>query len=246
MANKWILATFFFFPALSYASTIDLYLSGGAAFSNLTTNKNIQINNFVTNTYDTESNNTTSFLGGVGVGHSFENIYQKPFSLSLGVMAYYLNFGKFEGIEYPFSNAGQFDTLRYQFEAESFVTMIESHLAYTKYALEPFILLGIGASWNHLYNYSNTPTDPNGSAVSSPDVNSSTKTSFAYEAGLGVQYMLSKNQKNHAQWLVSLDYRYLNSGKGELGSFPSQTVDDSLSINDLDTQAVVLTLKVTV
>jgi hypothetical protein len=247
MLKKWIGLIALPLSCVTHANMVDVYLSSGASFSRLANNEYIQINDVVTNQFITDKKNVTSFIGGAGVGHTFENIYHKPISIAFSLMGYYTNFDHIKGLEYPFINAEQLDSLSYQFKAESAALMVESRFRYTQYAWQPFLLLGIGASWNHLYNYSEFPTDPNGSAVATnTDVDGHTMAAFAYEVGIGIQHLLFTTEKYKAQWIASLDYRYMNFGKGQLGDFTFQTVDDPLTINHLDTQALMFTLEVSV
>jgi len=248
LLRKWIGLIALPVSFASHANIMDVYLSGGASFSRLSNNEYIQINNSVTNEFDTDKKNVTSFLGGLGVGHTFENINQKPIAIAFSLMGYYTNFHHIEGIEYPFVNASpSMDTLDYQFKAESSALMVESRLRYTQYAWVPFLLVGLGASWNHLYDYSESPSNAASTAVATnTHVDSHTNTAFAYEVGAGIQHLLFTTEKYKARWFASLDYRYMNFGKGELGNLTFQTADDPLTIKNLDTQAIVFTLEVSV
>jgi hypothetical protein len=71
-------------------------------------------------------------------------------------------------------------------------------------------------------------------------------TSFAYELGVGVERQLFINSSNAFQYFLSLDYRYINNGKGELGSSAAQTTSDRLQISNLSVQTIMAMLKVTV
>jgi hypothetical protein len=65
-----------------------------------------------------------------------------------------------------------------------------------------------------------------------------TKNSFAYEVCFGVQRQFYKTTASRIY--ASLDYRYFNMGKGQLGSFPAQTASNRIHIDNLYTQAVTL------
>ena len=98
-----------------------------------------------------------------------------------------------------------------------------------------------------MYGYSETPTDPASSAAPVPQgFSDNTSTSFAYEVGIGLQRQFFNSNRYNIKYLASLDYRYMNFGTGQLGSFPSQTSGERLQISPLELQAVVFTLKASI
>lgn len=151
-----------------WASKADVYASGGATFSNLTNVTAVQINNNVTNNYHANTSVSTQPLLGLGIGHTFNNIFNRSLDLSLSLAGYYANFSNIQGTEYPFANVGNFDTLSYQFKAYSLSLMIEPRLIYTQYIWQPFLLAGIGSAWNRLYSYNETSSNSSSSAASVP------------------------------------------------------------------------------
>jgi hypothetical protein len=60
--------------------------------------------------------------------------------------------------------APDFPTMDYSYRRSSKVAMLESRLMVTRTTWQPYILVGVGSAWNRLSHYSETPTDPNGSA----------------------------------------------------------------------------------
>lgn len=235
----------FAFFAPCYAEKIDFYLTGGPAITKLKNTNSVAINHFVVNNYNTHQDAVWGGILGVGVGHVFQHLFNHPIDVSLGVADYSINLGRVQGVEQPFVNDSNFDTLNYKFNAKSNALMIESKLFYTLQKWKIFGLAGIGHAWNDLYNYSETPTDPNASAAMVPQLFSShTQNAFAYELGIGVQHELFKDTQHKIQYAGSIDYRYFRLGKGELGSFPAQTTSDRLCINNLYTQGILFSLNV--
>jgi opacity protein-like surface antigen len=246
LKKELFLATFLFLPLTSFANVIDAYLSGGATFSWLTNDKTVQISPFVTNKYDADNDLEVGPLGGIGIG--FTRVFNPRVAGFFSLAGYYVNFDKVDGTEHPFVNAGSdFDTLSYQFRAESFALLAEGRLFYAALAWQPFILVGVGVSWNELYDYSEAPSGPGSTAESVPHVfGDHTEAAFAYEVGLGIQYNSGCGfacTDPTSAWKVSLDYRYMNMGKGQLGNFPGSTLNNSITISDLSTQALVLTVQ---
>jgi opacity protein-like surface antigen len=226
-----------------YANKLDIYLMGGPSFSKISNNRYVQINQYEINQYNTSSTSHTQPLFGLGIAHSFDN-FTIPFRLSLGVSAYYTSFGTTNGTEYPFANDGIFDSLNYQFDSKSITAMLETHLTYASYSWQPYGILGVGVAWNHLSGYSETPTVPTESAASSLyPFNNHTKTSFAYELGLGVEKEIYKDNDHHIQYFLSLEYRYMNLGKGELGTQSLPHSNDGLQVSNLQKQLILFALK---
>jgi len=260
-ANKIITTTailFFFVHANAYAGGNEMYqffrhhmeafISAGGAFSNLSNDETLRINSFVVNRYATNTNSQIEPLTGLGIGYVFNDIYEidnRPFDLNLNLSAYYLNFDKVKGTEYPFVNAGSFDTLNYQFSADSTFIMIEPRLLYTINCWQPYLLLGIGVSSNRLDSYNEEPTNSAGGAAPVPIMfGGHTMNAFAYEAGFGVQRQIFADQTNKLYYFLSLDYRYINLGEGQLANFPAKTSGSHLTVSQLDTQSIMLSLRV--
>lgn len=228
------------------ASTVNVKLSGGTNFPRLSNNTSLNLNNIVVNRYVTDKSTQTEPLVGLGASYTFKHIAQQPLNLNLGLSAYYLNLGKIKGLEHPFSNLGDFDTLQYQFNANSYSLMLEPTLVYTCYTWQPYVLAGIGLAWNRLMNYNESPSDPSLSAAPVPTAfKSQTITRFAYEVGLGVQHVIFNDARHKLQYSMALDYRYFNLGSAEFNNFPAITTGNHLKVSSLATQAIVFSLQAT-
>jgi hypothetical protein len=227
-----------------YASNIDIFLMGGTAVSKTANNNYVGINPYVVNSYQTNTRTLIQPLLGVGIAHTFIN-FIRPINISVGLSGYYADLGKIQGTEYPFINDGIFDSLDYKFRAQSWSVLAESRLAYTQYDWQPYALAGVGAAWNHLYSYDETPTIPSESAQASPyPFANHTSAAFAYEFGVGIQKQLYSDLTQHIQCFLALDYRYMNSGQGNLGSSTAQTTHDRIHVSNLQMQALLLSLKI--
>jgi hypothetical protein len=89
------------------------------------------------------------------------------------------------------------------------------------------------------------PSDPSLTAAAATDTfEGKTTASFAYEAGIGVQRTIFKDPNHDLEYSLSMDYRYLNLGKGKLGT--TQNTNHALYISNLNLQALTLSLKVTI
>ena len=72
----------------------------------------------------------------------------------------------------------------------------------------PWISAAVGVGYNTAFSFSNSPTISE--AITMPNFNSRTKTSFTYTLGFGVQHQLSKN------WQAGIGYEFADWGKSQL------------------------------
>lgn len=223
---------------------INVFVSGGANFSKLNNSRLLEMNEVVTNAYETKRQTHSRSFWAVGVNHTFEHPSLPYNQLSLGLAGYFFQLGTVQGTEYPFINEGLFDSLDYGFHAKSTALMVEAKALYSRYALKPYALLGIGPAWNKLYAYRETPSDPALSA--SPDLPFSNHSQhvFSYELGAGLQYLIKDDTQRHMQYHASAGYQYFNLDKGALGKSAVQTTSDRIRLNNLYTQGIICTLAV--
>jgi opacity protein-like surface antigen len=197
----------------------------------------------VTNDYFSTKHDGINPIIGAGVfGHPFSELDGKPLDLSIGLTYYNVQFSAINGVEYPFANAGTFDTLNYSLKEHANALMLEPKLIYKRYQhWQPYIITGVGASWNRMNSYAETPTNPNGSAAALPQTfGGYTNSDFAYEAGIGIQCPI------RSRYAIALDYRYMNLGSGKLNNFPTETVSNRFVVQNLYTNALLLTLEATI
>lgn len=239
----WHVALLSTLSSISYADKVAISFFDGTNFSKLSGHQQLAINNFMTNEYQIHSTTNHGGFWGLGFSHTFEKLLKAPYQFSLGFAGYSLNMGTVNGIEYPFVNAGTFDSLNYRFHINSAVALIEPRLAYTIYGFQPFILGGVGYAWNRFSQYTETPTNPLLSAAAIPNTfRNHTEQNLAYEFGFGVQYLLYDDKRHQFRYLIAADYRYINLGKGQLGGAAAQTSHDHMHINNMDTQSLAMSL----
>jgi len=228
-----------FFTLPSYANTLDLYFAGGANFPHLRNTTGVPVSNTQVNDYLTKKQDHAQFLGGVGVGHTFENIGMTPINFSIGAIGYYNDFGFVKGTVYPFANMNSTNTSSYRFDVASYALLGELRISYSDLVLQPYILGGAGTAWNRLSNYKQSPN--NGHTFTNH-----TNNDFAFEAGAGFQYLLPFTYGSgdySTYYSLDIGYRYLDLGKGESGQVAGQLSGDRLTISHMRTQAVLVELK---
>ncbi|USQ15326.1 hypothetical protein J2N86_15305 (plasmid) [Legionella lytica] len=242
--NKLLVSSciFLMFSNPGNTNQISFFVSGGPNFSTLENNRLVEINEVITNAYHTKTQTSARGFWAIGASHTFENSTVPSYQLSLGLAGYFFQLGPVKGIEYPFINAGLFDTLHYDFRAKSNSLMVEAKALYTRYAIKPYALVGIGPSWNKLSAYHEKPSDPSLSASPALPFSDHTKQTFSYELGTGLQYLLWDDQRRHIQYHASAGYQYFNLDRGALGRSLAQTSSDRIKVKNLYTQGIIFTL----
>lgn len=239
-----ISAAFLWMCALvSNANNVTVFLAGGPDFSTLKNQQLVQMNALVTNAYLPKKHSAQKGFIGIGVAHTLAQPWLPSMQWSLGLAEYFLSLGQVSGIEFPFINDGLYDSLNYKFHAKSTTAMLESRWVYSTPSWQPFVMAGIGTSWNRFSEYEEMPTNPALSAASlSLGFEDHTQSSFAYEFGIGIQHSLWQDNVHHIEGKASLGYQYFNLGQGRLGSSPLQSSPERLRVNHIYTQALVLSL----
>ena len=225
---------------------LNLSLYGGAAFTRNINEPAVHVTEIEVNQYQAHLRTIWNPIWGAGINYPFDNVFGQPFNISIGLSGYWINPGRVEGIEYPFANIGKFQRLNYQFQTQSKALFAESRFAYNWIDWQPYALVGLGCSWNILNDFTQAPIkSPLDPAPVLLHFNNHTNAAFAYELGLGVQRELYFDVAHGISYIASLDYRYFNLGKGELGLAPEQTTNSRLYINNMSTQGMLVTLGAT-
>jgi hypothetical protein len=230
-----------------YPVDFDYYFMGGFTYSRLANSTAVKLNDSLINDYDTITHSNYNPLLGVAVGQTFKNPEGPPLAFGVDLAGYYTRYGVVRGKEHPFVNDGDFDTLDYKFYGRSYAALIEGRLAITASEWQPYALIGLGYTWNRLYDYYENPS--NGSLTAATAINTfgdDTTGSMACEVGAGIQKQVFFDQVYNIRYALSLDYRYLNLGKGRLGLAPTQTVANHLQVPNLVSQAITVSLKMTI
>ena len=110
--------------------------------------------------------------------------------------------------------------------------MVEPKLISTTYAWQPFVVGGLGVSSNRMSAYSETPSNPNSSAVASNAFANKTTTNLAWEVGVGVQRRIYTTLSGRTV-LLSGEYRYMDWGPMRLGTTAAQTTQFGPSFGHL-------------
>ena len=161
-------------------------------------------------------------------------------NLSLGLETGYTRVVDLGGRVHPLYmiNPG-FDTLDFHYAVSSVPLLAVSTVQFPMSSWTPYILGGLGVSWNHASNYHEFPTDPNASALPMRcSFRSYTRLGFAYTLGAGLSYALT------ARTQLGLEYRFTNYGKAELNPSTEQSTTSRLPLGTISSHAALLRLSV--
>lgn len=219
---------------ITRSSPYFILISLGAGGKKINKTDDVALTNTITNRYEGNRTLKWTLLSAIGFGRHFKS--SKRSFIDLGVTGYYFNFGRHHGILHPAYNISpNFDTLNYKFLASSIALWSELHCFLSNNRFKPYFFLGIGAAWNHLYNYRESPSDPNKTAA--PMLNpfaNHWKTNFSFGLGLGIAQTINQRPR----W--SIEYRYANLGKAEFAQTPLQTTLHRLQVGSLNVNLVML------
>jgi opacity protein-like surface antigen len=216
-----------------FANSTDLNVIVGAAFSQLSNKRYISPVTGLINSYAPNESVKTRTFYGLGAAYNFDHITTQPITFGLGLALYYMSPRRIKGIETPGVNIllPPQDTLTYKMETKNITVLLEPKLVYTAFDMQPYVLGGFGYAWNTLTNFAEGVVPGSGAVPSTSPYPEHTQTQFAYEAGLGLQYVL-REYKNNQATLLHIEYRYFNLGQSRLGRAFAQTTNQHITLSN--------------
>ncbi len=190
------------------------------------------------NRYEASRASQLAPLLGLGYGLLWSNLGTHKLNFSLGLETGYSRVLSALGRVRPLYKMNpNYDTLSFRYAVSSVPLLMLSTLQFPHGAWVPYVLGGLGVSWNRASNYQELPTNPASSAVPirSP-FKPQTVLSFAYTVGAGLSYRVSPQTE------FGLEYRYANYGHAQLNPSKIQTTSDRLSLGNVSSHAVILRL----
>ncbi len=194
----------------------------------------------VTNRYDFSRASRSAPVLGVEYGYLWRRLGGHSVNVSLGLETGYTRVLSPSGRVRPlyFINPG-FDTLDFRYAVSSVPLLVVSMLQFPLSSWTPYVLGGLGMSWNRASDYQEVPTDPvaGALAIRSP-FRPRTIAGFAYTVGAGVSYALS------ARTGLGIEYRFTSYGQARLNPSAQQTTRNRLSLGTITSNALLLRLGV--
>lgn len=214
---------------------------GGVNWEYSGTTSAVNFGGLATNLYvPNNDNSTTGPVVGADVGYAWA-LAERTMFLALGVESSYTRvispYGRVRPLFFVNPN---FDTLNYNYAITSvplFGTFKFGGIIAGFF--EPYVLAGVGVSWNRAFNYNEVPTDP--LATASPmrsmfQPNSETEFAYTFGGGFGFQVTRSTN--------LALEYRYTNYGNASLNSSLYQETTQGLSLGEIHSNALLARMTV--
>ena len=222
----------------AFSDQWNIVIDNGVAWPHFkSSTTDILVDPDVINQYTVKTPPQSKWFYGIGISDQFE--YANT-SLSLGLSTYFMK-TDVAGVNTPFINAGNFDTLNYTVQGRARAFFLEPKITWKKTLLQPYFIGGLGVAYNHFGSYTEVPSAEDSTAVPTLDpFNNRTKSNFAYEFGAGVQYPIIC--MNKITPVLALDYRMMNFGTAQLAPAAGQTSSQTLSFGHLRSNAVNLNL----
>ena len=165
--------------------------------------------------YTPKDSNTTNMLWGGFVGSEVKRFQSWEFIAGLGY--YQPNFLSTKGALIQGADPTSNNTYSYQYKTQSQQVLAEGKLYWTaKEKIQPFLMVGIGASFNKTLNYQ-TSVPP--FLEFTPMFSNHTQTNFTYAVGPGIDISLSKSLR------IGVAYRFTdlglaNTGRAQIDEIP--------------------------
>jgi len=230
---KIVVLTLISFVGSGFANSTNLNFILGSSFSQLSNKQYVSPAIGLVNSYN--SNEPTQYrpFYGIGVEYNFDHPTTVPITLGLGLSIYSVNLGNISGIETPGINIlpTPIDKLRYKIQAKSSIILLEPKVIYTAFLVEPYIFGGLGYARNKLSNFTESTIPGSLATPSASPYSNNVKTSFAFDAGLGLQYFFRECENNRAV-VFYMEYRYFDLGKSKLGRGSTQTTNEHIIVNN--------------
>lgn len=205
-------------PSYTYVGT----LSGGAMWENAGETEHLEIIPGVQTKYKSNKESNTLGTGEVFVGGQYdsEKDWQAQFGIAFGGMSE----ATLEGDVYSPGSDGVY---RFKLNQTRLVAKAKI-LGNLKTHFKNYVSASLGTTFYDAHDFENT------SLV--PDFEDHSGNAFTYSAGIGMQYVISKN------WQIGLGYEFTDWGKTHLGSAPGQTSDNRLEVDHFYTNGLIFNI----
>lgn len=221
--RKHLLIFILVFSTSAFSANGYVYVSGLLGTSRAKfNNSDPQITYYddqLTDAYPIRDNHEKAVIVGLSGGYEFPGIHNVPL-IALGLGIY--------GAPNEYNYRGQLIETAvgdpssllysYKFHVKSIRAIVETKFTWIWKQFSPFVDVGVGLARTCLNGYRETPIDSIG-YVPLPPFHSRSSTSFAYQVGFGIGYMI--NFLSHApicQERISLGYRYVDLGNTAFGT----------------------------
>jgi opacity protein-like surface antigen len=218
-----------------------IYFSGFGGANWVSTHKTSSVNvaGLANNLYVGNSSSQAGPIVGGDIGYHWKPA-NRWFWLNVGVESSFTQLTSPNGLVHPlFSANPNFDTLNFNYDARAVPLFGMLTLAGNFGHFAPYVIGGLGVSWNKAYNYNEVPTNPNLTALPMRTMfNSRTQVEFAWTVGAGIAYAVTQSTS------IGLEYRYTNYGNLALNPAPQQATRQILNLGKMTANALLVRMTV--
>lgn len=232
MDDKRILFAFclcFLFTQASAEKPLPVFASIDVAvlFSKLGTTQDVNLLGSMGDTYvaTKDRKSTATAIFGLGVRTYNTN----PFTFNTSVRYIPIPKTELQGNVWQLKSS-RFNNLAYTYKLQSDVFFAENIASWTRYAIQPGLILGLGGARHKVGYYHVTPLNNRASNALGAFGNA-TRTQLAYEVGAALDYPCKHT-------VLELAYRFMDLGQGHLGYSPQQNTQDRLSTGPIRYQSL--------
>jgi len=225
-------------PRFSHGLYVSLFGGANWVTSGKTRTIRIGSGSFDVNRYIANKDSAVSSLVGLDIGYRWNLASRYLHWVTLGLETSYMRVISQKGLVVPsLLTDPNPSTLDYTYAVSSIPLFAVSQIGWQiGKRIEPYVIGGIGVSWNKASNYHEDPLSAQ--ATTNSIFRSKTLSSFAYTVGAGVAFQVSSSSS------IGLEYRYTNYGKASLGTnglkgFPTSG-SQKLSLGNIHSNALLL------
>lgn len=219
----------FLFAQASAEKPLPVFASIDVAvlFSNLGTTENVNLLGSVGNTYVAIKNQKSAATAIFGLGVRTYNT--NPFMFNTSVRYIPIPKTELQGNVWQLKSP-QLNNLAYKYNLQSDVFFAENIASWTRYAIQPGLILGLGGA-RHKAGYYQESVLNNRAANALSIFGHATRTQLAYEVGAALDYPCKHT-------VFELAYRLMDLGQGQLGYSSLQNTQDRLSTGPVRYQSL--------
>lgn len=172
------------------------------------------------------SKNTENFVLGGGFDVAYDLPINSVWHTLFGIRGEYFRAPdqNNRGVVHPLINqGGNFDRLDYHYKMANYLLLgnVRWLWALRNSVLHPYVNMGVGVAWDHLFDYTEVTPDGSTAAPMRTPFRGRTRSQLAYGFGIGVE-RLKKNVG------MQIGYEFLALGRGQLGTTSVQSTNEVL------------------
>ena len=211
-------------------------LTGGAAWANVGESQSFT-DDESKYAYDADQGKQSKYMWGGAIGEELR--FYPDWSIQIDLAYYQTQAFQAEGTVTQGVDPATDEKYHYEYNVIARQYLVEGKfLGDMAFGIHPYALVGVGASFNSVYDYGVDINHPDSFPTFSPKYEKNTNITFSYIAGVGADFDLMNNLR------LGIGYRFAwfghaNTGDGEINTVP---ISHSLNQKHLNVQEAVMQL----